>query len=107
FCLPFFFQAEDGIRDCHVTGLQTCALPICLRCGRDGQWRCAPAAPRQRSPDPRSLLSLSGDHVGLVESPPREDRSLEHLEVRREIGRASCRARRKSTLSTRTLARTV
>src|SRR6516225_7237226 len=24
----FFFQAEDGIRDCHVTGVQTCALPI-------------------------------------------------------------------------------
>src|SRR5690606_27174600 len=24
----FFFQAEDGIRDFHVTGLQTCALPI-------------------------------------------------------------------------------
>src|SRR5439155_12548252 len=34
-CLPsryflvfFFFQAEDGIRDGHVTGVQTCALPI-------------------------------------------------------------------------------
>src|SRR5690606_40082678 len=26
----FFFQAEDGIRDFHVTGVQTCALPICL-----------------------------------------------------------------------------
>src|SRR5437870_8106678 len=25
---PFFFQAEDGIRDGHVTGVQTCALPI-------------------------------------------------------------------------------
>src|SRR5690625_6134255 len=25
----FFFQAEDGIRDGHVTGVQTCALPIC------------------------------------------------------------------------------
>src|SRR5690606_41100284 len=37
----FFFQAEDGIRDFHVTGVQTCALPIFLRprrrfsgCGR-------------------------------------------------------------------------
>src|SRR3712207_7464159 len=28
-CL-FFFQAEDGIRDIGVTGVQTCALPICL-----------------------------------------------------------------------------
>src|SRR5207253_4270673 len=26
--LSFFFQAEDGIRDGHVTGVQTCALPI-------------------------------------------------------------------------------
>src|SRR5690625_6298890 len=25
----FLFQAEDGIRDGHVTGVQTCALPIC------------------------------------------------------------------------------
>src|SRR2546429_2381950 len=25
----FFFQAEDGIRDVAVTGVQTCALPIC------------------------------------------------------------------------------
>src|SRR5690606_11803745 len=30
FC--FFFQAEDGIRDFHVTGVQTCALPICFGC---------------------------------------------------------------------------
>src|SRR5690606_21908344 len=29
--LLFFFQAEDGIRDFHVTGVQTCALPIFLR----------------------------------------------------------------------------
>src|SRR5258706_8236354 len=27
----FFFQAEDGIRDWSVTGVQTCALPICFR----------------------------------------------------------------------------
>src|SRR5690606_40572965 len=28
FSFVFFFQAEDGIRDFHVTGVQTCALPI-------------------------------------------------------------------------------
>src|SRR5256885_9834166 len=28
FALDFFFQAEDGIRDYKVTGVQTCALPI-------------------------------------------------------------------------------
>src|SRR5690606_40220912 len=31
FTLLFFFQAEDGIRDFHVTGVQTCALPISRR----------------------------------------------------------------------------
>src|SRR5438309_6750784 len=36
----FFFQAEDGIRDGTVTGVQTCALPIC-RCARRIR-RCAP-----------------------------------------------------------------
>src|SRR2546430_12619182 len=30
----FFFQAEDGIRDLTVTGVQTCALPICGDCSR-------------------------------------------------------------------------
>ena len=28
YCRIFFFQAEDGIRDYKVTGVQTCALPI-------------------------------------------------------------------------------
>src|SRR5690606_41058894 len=28
YACSFFFQAEDGIRDFHVTGVQTCALPI-------------------------------------------------------------------------------
>src|SRR5437879_12726812 len=31
----FFFQAEDGIRDTSVTGVQTCALPICGAGGGD------------------------------------------------------------------------
>src|SRR5204862_5948958 len=30
-CCLFFFQAEDGIRDLYVTGVQTCALPILAR----------------------------------------------------------------------------
>src|SRR5690606_39454355 len=33
----FFFQAEDGIRDFHVTGVQTCALPI-SRAARCRRW---------------------------------------------------------------------
>src|SRR5688500_20177285 len=37
--MSFFFQAEDGIRDYKVTGVQTCALPIyhwVKACRRDG-----------------------------------------------------------------------
>src|SRR5688572_32747694 len=41
----FFFQAEDGIRDLTVTGVQTCALPISRACCvwrfRQAQSRCA------------------------------------------------------------------
>src|SRR2546421_4650075 len=44
FCFFFFFQAEDGIRDLIVTGVQTCALPISDRPGLE--------AP-QPHPDPR------------------------------------------------------
>src|SRR5215204_2560714 len=36
-CFVFFFQAEDGIRDHCVTGVQTCALPISL--GGSPAWR--------------------------------------------------------------------
>src|SRR5256885_11757349 len=47
-CFVFFFQAEDGIRDYKVTGVQTCALPICptVACrNEDG----APAMARVRA----------------------------------------------------------
>src|SRR5581483_12080958 len=37
----FFFQAEDGIRGIGVTGVQTCALPICR--GRPGRLRALPS----------------------------------------------------------------
>src|SRR5690606_15309813 len=42
----FFFQAEDGIRDFHVTGVQTCALPISVLCLARGL----------REPEHRSFL---------------------------------------------------
>src|SRR5207302_5738041 len=41
----FFFQAEDGIRDFHVTGVQTCALPISRTCPD------APSLLRRLSPE--------------------------------------------------------
>src|SRR5688572_32342050 len=39
--LFFFFQAEDGIRDLTVTGVQTCALPISPRRGPEAAERSA------------------------------------------------------------------
>src|SRR5690606_5543539 len=55
FC-GFFFQAEDGIRDFHVTGVQTCALPI----SHDGRR----ANPEQENENPMS--QFPADSVGLV-----------------------------------------
>src|SRR5690349_24068551 len=49
----FFFQAEDGIRDLYVTGVQTCALPI-FRCFC---WRTPSPAPSSRPPNCRSASS--------------------------------------------------
>src|SRR5688500_20123198 len=56
--LSFFFQAEDGIRDYKVTGVQTCALPIYAasieRDVSEGSSRCAQGAVqlRERDADP-------------------------------------------------------
>src|SRR4051794_25331022 len=62
----FFFQAEDGIRDGRVTGVQTCALPIC------GQ-----------TPSPEELLAVDPDElrgVGLSRAKATYVRSLaEHV----------------------------
>src|SRR2546422_8616311 len=47
----FFFQAEDGIRDVAVTGVQTCALPILGRVarGRGVTWAPAGATDQRRA----------------------------------------------------------
>src|SRR5207247_4825722 len=45
----FFFQAEDGIRDPLVTGVQTCALPIYRNRAR--RWSERPSAARQLARD--------------------------------------------------------
>src|SRR5256885_10425510 len=55
-CSLFFFQAEDGIRDYKVTGVQTCALPISADrpdSGPSAQCRC-PAGPCPWTHSPRS-----------------------------------------------------
>src|SRR2546429_3377255 len=54
----FFFQAEDGIRDVAVTGVQTCALPILRKWRRDrggssgprGEYRGKTCGERARGP---------------------------------------------------------
>src|SRR3989442_1740756 len=45
--LFFFFQAEDGIRDADVTGVQTCALPISLTVARTRGAVCPPSYERE------------------------------------------------------------
>src|SRR2546430_6156825 len=53
FLVFFFFQAEDGIRDLTVTGVQTCALPIWRQgpSGKHGGCRSRPAAAKLRRCD--------------------------------------------------------
>src|SRR5215510_15278408 len=48
----FFFQAEDGIRDGHVTGVQTCALPIWWALGPHSST--PPRSPTATSPPSRN-----------------------------------------------------
>src|SRR5690606_39317847 len=63
----FFFQAEDGIRDFHVTGVQTCALPISRRRARARRGR-----PR-RSPAQGATYDGSRDRpaqAGSARGPP-------------------------------------
>src|SRR5690606_41128085 len=84
----FFFQAEDGIRDFHVTGVQTCALPIsrsmgCPRARGKGQPRNSPRAAHSFS------FSASGTEAlaGLDEGSGTRARSEE-----RRVGK-ECRCR--------------
>src|SRR5256884_5855587 len=87
----FFFQAEDGIRDVAVTGVQTCALPIlvdnmAVRLGR------APVALRQAVADlGAELVVLGGKHHSALGRWLGGSTSLNV--ARTKIGRASCRER--------------
>src|SRR2546430_7156808 len=75
----FFFQAEDGIRDLTVTGVQTCALPISGTCPT-GKNRCLYAGrwPLRRF-DPSSLYRS------------REHRSEEHTSELQSQSNLVCR----------------
>src|SRR5207249_8526164 len=86
----FFFQAEDGIRDRNVTGVQTCALPISLRAGA---WECI-------APILRRISSASWGGAMHSQAPARNAASrCSRVAASRivskmgEIGRASCRER--------------
>src|SRR5215203_7075853 len=74
-CFFFFFQAEDGIRDIGVTGVQTCALPISLASARlevpdvvedDGYERGGAFAPAR----PRDVDLADAAHAVAVEVGP-------------------------------------
>src|SRR2546430_4448697 len=87
----FFFQAEDGIRDLTVTGVQTCALPILPGEGKTFvALNLALAIARQHE---RRALLIDADlrasrlHVRL--GAPSAPGLSDYL----EIGRASCRER--------------
>src|SRR6266542_4637659 len=68
----FFFQAEDGIRDATVTGVQTCALPISLRMadGSSAAWASDPGAGE-------ALYDVARDVVFALFRP---SRVLQHVE---------------------------
>src|SRR5437867_12406597 len=91
--MRYFFQAEDGIRDRTVTGVQTCALPI---------WVPVYATPLTRAFVAEKLREhVLPEPADLRLMRPREPFALgpftiEPIRVTHsiaEIGRASCRAR--------------
>src|SRR5439155_17540571 len=89
--LFFFFQAEDGIRDGHVTGVQTCALPIFAA----GSSRALLPADWFRHcetmfPDP--VISPDLRYVATVIDPDDGESDEERSEERR-VGK-ECRSRR-------------
>src|SRR2546421_11774601 len=69
FCF-FIFQAEDGIRDLIVTGVQTCALPISPAAPA------APAAPAGAGPDQRMTSPLRPVNPFMVQDPKQKARRL-------------------------------
>src|SRR3989339_1419293 len=84
----FFFQAEDGIRDWSVTGVQTCALPICRRrlppAGRRDDPRCGAAPTSQIG---RASCRERGEiSVGAVSLKKKKKRGKETKEEEGGVG---------------------
>src|SRR2546430_12662323 len=61
----FFFQAEDGIRDLTVTGVQTCALPI-LALLKNRNWKSRP--PHELSSLAAKIYTRSEEHTSELQS---------------------------------------
>src|SRR5256885_9986939 len=88
--IVFFFQAEDGIRDYKVTGVQTCALPIFAGTTVGPGRTAAYPAKAARSAVRRSTISsVSGAGAPVGSSA----RANPWRRMPNEIGRASCRER--------------
>src|SRR5256885_3391394 len=89
----FFFQAEDGIRDYKVTGVQTCALPIWPRGGAspptDHPAAEAHAAPRERARARGSPLSTRRRDPGHVHRVPLHHGRLAVRSEERRVGKES------------------
>src|SRR5258708_10996591 len=89
----FFFQAEDGIRDDLVTGVQTCALPISVMCyfwNTFDQVMLRPSLIDYFEEDGLKVITeVRGE--SLLERGRISTRYFDHLPI--EIGRASCRQR--------------
>src|SRR5256714_11965834 len=89
-CESFFFQAEDGIRDKLVTGVQTCALPI---------FTCILLVATGRMPNVAALnleaASIKYDKRGIQVSKGLVTSNSRVFAIGDviEIGRASCRER--------------
>src|SRR5256885_9573974 len=86
----FFFQAEDGIRDYKVTGVQTCALPISRL--RGASERLEAALGQVRGQQGPGVVQAAAGGV-LLGDEPRPPVVQEQPEAGAEIGRASCRER--------------
>src|SRR2546430_5876135 len=84
----FFFQAEDGIRDLTVTGVQTCALPISRASSPSST---GSNARRSSRPERGLVIPLIAAQFEACSGVHLSTRSA--LRWPPEIGRASCRER--------------
>src|SRR5215216_5569151 len=87
YTMLFFFQAEDGIRDDLVTGVQTCALPISHRhAERLPAQRRAEVLAGRRARDRRAQLEVAGGEHAVDERlpcPSGRARDADHGQLRR------------------------